>query len=134
MRISEWSSDVCSSDLTMRGQGMKQSRWKIVDQSWCRLIAIRENTIWSGSVESISSTKPELVDYRMACEGGDVCLTSRGSSKPHEDVARCPVFRERNSGRMPIRAIDEYPRFLIEIVITLQDRKSVVAGKRGAKR
>src|SRR3546814_4853966 len=72
----------------MRGQGMKQSRWKIVDQSWCRLIAIRANTIWSGSVESISSTKPELVDYRMACEGGDVCLTSRGSSKPHEDVAR----------------------------------------------
>src|SRR3546814_4752713 len=56
----------------------------------------------------------------MACEGGDVCLTSRGSSKPHEDVARCPVFRERNSGRMPIRAIDEYPRFLIEIVINLQ--------------
>src|SRR3546814_10491626 len=88
MRISDWSSDVCSSDL--------------------------------GSVESISSTKPELVDYRMACEGGDVCLTSRGSSKPHEDVARCPVFRERNSGRMPIRAIDEYPRFLIEIVINLQ--------------
>src|SRR3546814_15615660 len=32
---------------TMRGQGMKQSRWKIVDQSWCRLIAIRANTIWS---------------------------------------------------------------------------------------
>src|SRR3546814_2341449 len=56
----------------------------------------------------------------MAGEGGDVCLTSRGSSKPHEDVARCPVFRERNSGRMPIRAIDEYPRFLIEIVINLQ--------------
>src|SRR3546814_3920999 len=72
VRISDWSSDVCSSDL------------------------------------------------RMACEGGDVCLTSRGSSKPHEDVARCPVFRERNSGRMPIRAIDEYPSFLIEIVINLQ--------------
>src|SRR3546814_11161042 len=89
MRISDWSSDVCSSDLrrvrceaepiviqhlihgTMRGQGMKQSRWKIVDQSWCRLIAIRENTIWSGSGERISSTKPELVDYRMACERGD---------------------------------------------------------------
>src|SRR3546814_8433481 len=71
----------------MRGQGMKQSRWKIVDQSWCRLIAIRANTIWSGSVESISSTKPELVDYRMACEGGDVCLTSRGSSRSEEHTS-----------------------------------------------
>src|SRR3546814_1144666 len=56
---------------TMRGPGMKQSRWKIVDQSWCRLIAIRANTLYIGSVESISSTKTEWCDDRVVVGGGD---------------------------------------------------------------
>ena len=73
----------------------------------------------SGSAESISGIRAKCADYRLAYDGGDVCLMSRGPGKPHENVARCPRLGERNSGRMPLRAIDDYLRFQFKIVIDL---------------
>src|SRR3546814_17654431 len=139
MRISDWSSDVCSSDLTRLGEADKALK-----AAEARLTNARENRIRAEG--AVSQTRQALetvvarVREKLDCALDDVLEAAEiGEGQelpPREEVEAklARLVRERdNIGAVHLRAEVE-PRELADLIVGLpsEDRQHVVEEHRGA--
>src|SRR3546814_15496543 len=107
MRISDWSSDVCSSDLDLDLRDLRRGRHQVVREGRCQrlpVLIVRNLLVKSGS-DSLSNAADNLPlhDHRVA--HGAAILDATVVEDLHGPVLRVPGYPSR------FRAIAEPARF-----------------------
>src|SRR3546814_1057273 len=128
MRISDWSSDVCSSDLYIERWVHYDERWFLPDMAFANLKVILLNGIWKPLVFNINAQGfiPLALPRQKQSAFADTRINNQSA-----------LFNVRANDREQkfadvVRGTDGRLFFVLVVVVAIDpiDRKSVVSGKR----